>query len=174
MCCASLLETVTEQSADGGLAQPTHFPIKLPRTGCPTRGGFTGGPRCRWGSGDFADTELRQNWAAFAIGVMAKAAPQPLLGLQNQTSLHRVAVHVAQLFHSFVFGKHNKIVEATLPNMSHGDGCTPKRVCLGTALGAKSSSSRWAKVCFKAASTSEGFPRSGSLKRRWTCSGITT
>ncbi len=39
----------------GGLAQPTHFPIKLPRTGCPTRGGFTGGPRCRWG-------KLGENW----------------------------------------------------------------------------------------------------------------
>jgi hypothetical protein len=35
-------------TVSGGLAQPIRFPIQLPRTGCPTRGGFTGGPRCRW------------------------------------------------------------------------------------------------------------------------------
>jgi hypothetical protein len=40
-------------------------------------------------SGDFADLKLcfsgliDQNRAAFAIGVMSEAAPQPLLGLQN-------------------------------------------------------------------------------------------
>ena len=46
-------------------------------------------------------------------------------------------MHVAQLFHPFIFSEHNKIVEATLPNMSHGDGSAPKRVCVDTSLGAK-------------------------------------
>ena len=35
------------------------------------------------------------------------------------------------------FGEPNKIVEATLPNVSHGEGCTPKRVGLGTGFGPK-------------------------------------
>src|ERR1700733_5079229 len=61
------------------VALPQHFPISLLRTGCPTRGGFTGGQRCRSESGDFADTKLRfsrlidQNWAIFPIRIVAKA-----------------------------------------------------------------------------------------------------
>jgi hypothetical protein len=67
---------------------PSAFSFKAP-AGCPTRGGFTGGPRCRWDSGNFANAKLGfpglidQNWAAFFVGVMAEAAPQPLLGLRN-------------------------------------------------------------------------------------------
>ena len=47
---------------------------------------FHGWAAMPMGSGDFADGNLRyrvfiyQNWAAFARGAMAKAAPQPLLG----------------------------------------------------------------------------------------------
>jgi len=50
---------------------------------------FHGWAAMPMGSGDFADVKLcfsgliNQNWAAFAVGVMAEAAPQPLLGLQN-------------------------------------------------------------------------------------------
>jgi len=36
-------------------------------------------------------------------------------------------MHVAQLFQAFLLSKNNEIVEAALPNVSHGDGCTPKR-----------------------------------------------
>jgi len=43
-------------------------------------------------------------------------------------------VHVAQLFHALLLGKNDEVVKAALPNVSHGDGCTPKRVCLDTAL----------------------------------------
>ena len=46
-------------------------------------------------------------------------------------------MHVAQLFHALLFGNNNEVVEAALPNVSHGDGCTPKRVCLDTGFGAK-------------------------------------
>ena len=46
-------------------------------------------------------------------------------------------MHVAQLFHALLLGEDNKIKEAALPNVSHGDGCTPKRVYLSTGLGAK-------------------------------------
>jgi hypothetical protein len=33
--------------------------------------------------------------------------------------------------------KNNEIVEAALPNVSHGDGCTPECVGLGTSFGAE-------------------------------------
>ena len=60
---------------------------------CPTRGGFTepalsgaeGWAAMPMGSGDFADVKPRfsglidRNWAGFGVGVMADAAPQPLL-----------------------------------------------------------------------------------------------
>jgi len=46
-------------------------------------------------------------------------------------------MHIAQLFHAFLLGEHDKIVEAALPNVSHSDGSAPKRVYLGTGFGAK-------------------------------------
>ena len=46
-------------------------------------------------------------------------------------------MHVAQLPHALLLGKNNEIVEAGLPDVSQGEGCAPKRVCLGTGFGAK-------------------------------------
>src|SRR5215831_4346510 len=46
-------------------------------------------------------------------------------------------MHVAKLFHALLLGTNNEIVETALPNVSHGDGCTPKLVCPGAGLGAK-------------------------------------
>jgi len=46
-------------------------------------------------------------------------------------------MHVAQFFHAFLLGEHDKIVEAALPDVSNGKGCTPKRVGLGAWVGAK-------------------------------------
>ena len=77
------------------------------------------------------------NRPGFATGVMSEAAPYPLLGLQNQTPPNGIVVHVEQLFHAFLFGEHDEIIEATLPNVAHSNGCTPERVCPGTGLGAK-------------------------------------
>ena len=42
-------------------------------------------------------------------------------------------MHVAQLFHAFLIGEHNEIVEATLPNMAHGNGRAPKHFSVDTA-----------------------------------------
>jgi hypothetical protein len=50
---------------------------------------FHGWAATLMGPGDFADVKLcfsgliDRNWAAFVVGVMAVAAPQPLFGLQN-------------------------------------------------------------------------------------------
>jgi hypothetical protein len=55
----------------------------------PYQWAFHGWDAMRMTSGDFADVKLcfsgliDENWAAFAIGVMAEAAPQPILGLRN-------------------------------------------------------------------------------------------
>ena len=46
-------------------------------------------------------------------------------------------MHVAQLFHAFLLGKDDEIVEAALPNVPCGDGCTPKLICYGIGPGAK-------------------------------------
>jgi hypothetical protein len=48
--------------------------------------------------------------------VGAKAAPLPLTGLEHQSALHRVAVHVAQLFDALPFAINVEVVEAFLPN----------------------------------------------------------
>jgi hypothetical protein len=46
-------------------------------------------------------------------------------------------VQVAQLFHALLLGKNNEIVEATLPNVSHGGGCGPKRIYLDISFSTK-------------------------------------
>jgi hypothetical protein len=48
--------------------------------------------------------------------VGAKAAPLPLAGLDHQSALHWVAVHVAQLFDALPFAINIEVVEALLPN----------------------------------------------------------
>jgi hypothetical protein len=58
-------------------------------------------------------------------------------------------MHVAQLFHARLLGKNNEILEAALPNVSHSDGGTPKRVCLGTGFGAKFAQQPMGEVLFQ-------------------------
>src|SRR5258708_26617074 len=84
---------VTKKTAFGTRPRTGEL-ICTPRTGdregwMPHPWRFHGWAAMAMGSGDFADVELcflgliDQNRAAFAIGVMSEAAPQPLLGLQN-------------------------------------------------------------------------------------------
>lgn len=65
-------------------------------------------------------------------------------------------MHVTQLFHALLLGEDNEIVEARLPNMSYGDGRTPKRVRLGTGFGTK----------FAQQSMGEGLFQGGQQQRR--------
>src|SRR6185312_6459758 len=57
------------------------------------------------------------NSALLAREVMAKAAPGPVLGLFDETSLDGVAVQVAQLLHMFLLGKDVEVVVSGLPEL---------------------------------------------------------
>jgi hypothetical protein len=58
----------------------------------------------------------------FSEGVVAKTAPCPLLGLQDQASFHRIPVHVAKFFDALVLCPDIEIVEAALPDFSRRQG----------------------------------------------------
>jgi hypothetical protein len=51
---------------------------------------------------------IDQDWSGLSVHIVAMADPSPLIGLENQTSLHRVAVHIAQLLHALVLGTHHE------------------------------------------------------------------
>ena len=52
------------------------------------------------------------------VGVVAIAAPPPLLRFEHQAALDRVVVHVAKLFDSLVLGEDDEVIEASLPDVS--------------------------------------------------------
>ena len=54
---------------------------------------------------------------ALSIHVGTKAAPCPLLWFCDQSALHWVAVHVAQLFDALLLVPYVEAVEAALPNV---------------------------------------------------------
>jgi len=74
-------------------------------------------------SGDFPDAELSftrfvyQDRAMSAFRVVAKTAPWPLLRFEHQSTLHRVAMHVAQFFHALLFREYHEVIETALPDM---------------------------------------------------------
>jgi len=57
-------------------------------------------------SGDFPDPQfgflklVYENWSRFVIGVVAEAAPGPVLRLFDQSAFHRIAMDIPQLFQS--------------------------------------------------------------------------
>jgi hypothetical protein len=72
---------MVERRGTLGAGPADTFSDKATANGMPHPWRFHGWAAIPWGSGDFADTKLRfsgfidHNWAAFAIGVMSKAAP---------------------------------------------------------------------------------------------------
>jgi hypothetical protein len=69
---------------------------------------------------------IEQDWSGFAAGVVAIAAPEPLLRFEDQSALHRVAVHVAQILHALPLGPNVEIVEAFLPDVSVFERAAPE------------------------------------------------
>src|SRR4051812_921424 len=55
--------------------------------------------------------------AYLSPAVPVKAAPRPLLLLQHQASLHRIAVHVAQFLQPLAFRPHVEVIKSGLPNV---------------------------------------------------------
>ena len=54
--------------------------------------------------------------SSFPKKICPKAAPLPLVGLLNQSTLHRISMQVPQLLNSFVFGPYAEIIKALLPD----------------------------------------------------------
>jgi hypothetical protein len=88
-------------------------------------------------SRDFPDAQLgllrfvHEDRSRLVIGVVAKAAPRPILRFPHQSSLHRVAMHIPQLLHSLVFREDNEIVEWWLPDAPAPDRRLPQRYMFG-------------------------------------------
>ena len=105
--------------------------------------------------------------------IVAETAPQPILRPLNQSALHRIAVHVAELLHPFALAPYVEIIKSALPHML---GCRAKQLRLRRRFSSarKRFSTRLANPCFTACTTREGSAFSGSPINRWTCSGMTT
>jgi hypothetical protein len=85
-----------------------------------------------------------------------------LFGFLHQPFLHRIAMHIAQLFHALALAPHVEIVKSLLPNMLRRFG--QGTACRG--LRRLPFRTRRANRCFTTCITVEGVPRSGSLMSR--------
>src|ERR1035437_5441011 len=56
------------------------------------------------------------------VGVMAEAAPRPILRFVYQSALHGVSVHVGQLLHALLLRPYVEVVVARLPKRSSAGG----------------------------------------------------
>jgi hypothetical protein len=81
-------------------------------------------------------------------------------------------MHIAQLLDAFPFRPDIEIVKPLLPDVSRGIAEQTALRRLTFPLLPRQDASR--KPSFKACITVDGFFSSGSLTRRWMCSGMTT
>jgi len=94
------------------------------------------------GSGDLSDVKLGfsgfvyQDWAALSIGVVAVAAPWPLMRVEHQSAFYRVAVHITEFFDSLLFCEYHEVVETALPDVSLFYNCAPQGVWSKAGAGA--------------------------------------
>jgi hypothetical protein len=117
---------------------------------------------------------IDRNDRFFARGVGAETAPAPLLRQCYQSALHRVAMHVAKLLHLLFATPDIEVIETGLPEGIRHRNAGNNSVCRERLRRRAAESTRRATPCLSAFSTTERFRRSGSLSKRWTCSGITT
>lgn len=68
---------------------------------------------------------VHYDYPAFVIGVVAKAAPFPLVRLQYQAAFYRIEVHVAQLLDALLAGEYNEVIEPPLPDMAYFQSVVP-------------------------------------------------
>jgi hypothetical protein len=82
-------------------------------------------------------------------------------------------MHIPQLFHSLLGRPYVEVVEARLPERAM-DGFVPEQIRWRGSRRFLLGNNARAVRCFSTCTTVEGFLTSGSVIRRWTCSGMTT
>ena len=122
-----------------------------------------------------SSNRINSNFPFSASSVIRPATPRPVLRMFHQLSLHRICVHVLQLFLQFLLAPHIEIIESSLPKM---------RLFLRTSLEWKRQLSichysallqqRPRNLLFQHLQNLRGFFLSSSLISKCTCSGITT
>jgi hypothetical protein len=104
---------------------------------------------------DIPDSQFRISWfihhhrSGITAGVVAIAAPSPLLRFEHEAPLNRVVVHVAQLFALLVFGEDDEVIEASLPDMSALQRRTPESILPRVDAGAETTQKLAGKALFE-------------------------
>jgi len=106
----------------GRLGNSNNLLLRVPRPSS-AWAGFSAGDRTfrvRKNPGLFAflravPLRLDLNHFPFAVSVVAKLLPKPILGARHQFPLHRITMNVSQLLHEFAFAPNVEVVVARLP-----------------------------------------------------------
>jgi len=69
---------------------------------------------------------IHQHWSPLSVGIVAEAAPCPLLRFEHQAAYNGIAVHVTQFFDPLFFRKDHEVIEAPLPDVTFFQGCAPQ------------------------------------------------
>jgi hypothetical protein len=64
---------------------------------------------------NFAPAHVHLHQSSFAQSIEPVTAPAPLVRRFHQPAIHRIAMHIPQLLHTFFRGPHVEVVEASLP-----------------------------------------------------------
>jgi hypothetical protein len=107
-------------------------------------------------------------------GVVAIACSRPIVALEYQTARHRIAVHVAEFRHALLFGEHNEIVEAVLPDVALEEGEPPQARWLEVSNSANSFQKTPSKGRFEDFHHHRWIATLGFAKQWMTVLGVTT
>ena len=122
--------------------------------------------RFRWAAVPLQIAELQfgglllidENETSFVIGIVSKTAPWPLLRLQHQPALYRIAVDVAELLQSLGVAPDYEIVEPPLPHVSFSQPFIPELAWDRSPRARDRFRLFRAKRCFSTCITVEGVP----------------
>src|ERR1700687_264206 len=86
---------------EGWVADSSHHGLRLSRRVRPER--------------NLPPTLIHPHWPGLVEKIEAITAPAPILRCRHQTSLHRIAVQIAQFLHPLLLCPNIEIMEASLP-----------------------------------------------------------